>query len=358
MLYGAYGTTGRRILQEAVRRAHRPLLAGRNGEKLAQLARPGDLPWCAVELGDRRALTRALEGIDVVLHAAGPYVITCEPMLEACLDAGVSYLDITGELPVFQRTLACHERALHHRVLVCSGVGFEVVPTDCLVAYLARRTGAADGERPVEIEVAYSALGDASRGTVKSALGILRDGSRVLRGGRLVSVPLGRGGRSLELWQSQRSGRRERMRTWRALPAPLPDLLTAQRTTGTDHVTAYLALPRRKAWALEWLGPALPHALRSRSIYEHLLRRVEASDLEPRARARASAWARVQSARGESREAWLDLPDGYTFTAQSAVRAVEATLSQRPVGALTPALAFGEDFVLEVPTVRRRDPFA
>lgn len=350
MLYGAYGSTGRRILREATRRAHRPLLAGRNREMLEALALEEDLPWCAVELDDRHGLVRALEGVDLVLHAAGPFVRTCAPMLEACLRARVNYLDITGELPVFARTLACHEEALQQRVLVTSGVGFEVVPTDCLAAHVAMGMG-----HPVEFEVAYSALGDASRGTVKSALGVLREGSRVLRAGQLVPVPLGRAARNLKLWRMEPTTERARKRTWRGLPAPLPDLLTAPRTIGVDHVTAYVALPRRKAWPLEWFGPALPRVLKFPSVYEHLVRRVDASDLLPRSCARTYAWARLRDVSGASREAWLDMPDGYTFTAHSAVRAVETTLSQRPVGALPPALAFGKDFVLQVPTVRRRD---
>jgi short subunit dehydrogenase-like uncharacterized protein len=42
------------------------------------------------------------------------------------------------------------------------------------------------------------------------------------------------------------------------------------------------------------------------------------------------------------------VPEGYTFTALSAVRAVEEVRARRPHGALTPALAFGKEFVTTI----------
>jgi short subunit dehydrogenase-like uncharacterized protein len=54
MLYGAYGTTGRVILDEALRRGHRPILAGRDG---AQLSALGQGPAC-VRRGCRSMTTR------------------------------------------------------------------------------------------------------------------------------------------------------------------------------------------------------------------------------------------------------------------------------------------------------------
>jgi short subunit dehydrogenase-like uncharacterized protein len=73
-----------------------------------------------------------------------------------------------------------------------------------------------------------------------------------------------------------------------------------------------------------------------------------------RTHGRASVYARVSSA-NQSAEAWLETREAYQFTALSAVRAVEKTLAQRPIGALTPALAFGADFVLEIEGSRRYD---
>ena len=85
MLYGAYGFTGRLLLAEAVRRGHRPVLAGRNAAKLAALATQYDLDWLALDLDYAERLNKTIERFTLVFHAAGPFIHTSEPMVRACL---------------------------------------------------------------------------------------------------------------------------------------------------------------------------------------------------------------------------------------------------------------------------------
>src|SRR6476646_10132605 len=101
MLYGAYGTTGRLILDEALRRGHRPLLAGRDGAQLSALGQATGLSTLRLPLDDSAALRVALSRVSLVLLAAGPYSLTGPPMRAACLDAGCSYLDINAEIEEF-----------------------------------------------------------------------------------------------------------------------------------------------------------------------------------------------------------------------------------------------------------------
>src|SRR5207237_1168186 len=92
----------------------------------------------------------ALDAIDLrdvalVLHCAGPFIHTSRPMVEACVKAGAHYLDITGEIAVFESILNRDEQ----HVTLLPGVGFDVVPTDCLGAMLAprrRRRSSAPGD--------------------------------------------------------------------------------------------------------------------------------------------------------------------------------------------------------------------
>src|ERR1700682_2360478 len=136
LIYGANGYTGKLIAREAFRRGHRPLLAGRSAGRIAPLAR---------ELGCESrtfALDRAgdaLDGIGLVLHCAGPFIRTSAQMIEACLRSGSHYLDITGEIPVFESIMKRNADAIARGVTLLPGVGFDVVPTDCLAAMLARR---------------------------------------------------------------------------------------------------------------------------------------------------------------------------------------------------------------------------
>src|SRR5262249_9899118 len=94
MLYGAYGRTGCAILDEAMRRGHRPVLGGLDGAKLWAQGRATGRRTERLPLEDGRALRAALSRVRCVVLAAGPYHLTGPAMRAACLDAGCSYLDL------------------------------------------------------------------------------------------------------------------------------------------------------------------------------------------------------------------------------------------------------------------------
>jgi short subunit dehydrogenase-like uncharacterized protein len=96
MLYGAYGRTGRLILDEAVRRGHRPLLAGRDAAQIKALGEATGLDTIHLPLDDAAKLRAALSNVSTVMLAAGPYHQTGPLMRAACIAAGCSYLDING----------------------------------------------------------------------------------------------------------------------------------------------------------------------------------------------------------------------------------------------------------------------
>ncbi|HUB06134.1 MAG TPA: saccharopine dehydrogenase NADP-binding domain-containing protein [Myxococcales bacterium] len=344
LLYGAYGYTGRLIAEHAVARGQRPVLAGRSADKLAALAGKLGLEHVAVSLDDPAALRRALEGASAVLHAAGPFVHTSAPMRRACLDAGASYLDITGEIPVFEAAFAEDGEARSRGVALICGVGFDVVPTDCLAVHVARQLAS-----PFGLELAIDAGGNASAGTMKSALGLLPKGGVVRRGGKLVPWRLGRGARDIRFSHGVRH----------AVPIPWGDLATAFRSTGCPDITTYMAVPPGQAKALAAFGSVLQLALGVPSLQRAALswaeRRFPGPDEQERREGHSRVWARTVDREGNEAQGWLELGDGYAFTAASAVRAVERTLEKKPVGALTPAQAFGADFVLEMDGVRRLD---
>src|SRR5262245_4018191 len=136
LLYGANGYTGELIAREAVRRGLAPTLAGRTHEKLAPLGEQLGLKVRAFKLEDPAALQDSVADARLVLHCAGPFSATCGPMLQACLKAKVHYLDISGEISSFEYAHARHLEAQTRGVVVCPGVGFDVVPSDCLAATL------------------------------------------------------------------------------------------------------------------------------------------------------------------------------------------------------------------------------
>ena len=351
MIYGAYGYTGELIARQAVRRGHRPLLAGRQGSKLAALARElGGLPWVTLALDDAADLVTALQRVSAVCHAAGPFVHTSAPLVDACLSARTSYLDITGEIPVFEAIFRRDAEARERGIALIPGVGFDVVPSDCLARFVAEQLPGAS-----ELSIAFAVDGSLSGGTAQSSFEGLLRGNFVRQEGELVEIPLGHGLHDVPF--------SDRVRT--VLPIPWGDLVTAFHTTGIPNITTSMALPTALARALPLARPALPGLLRLLGkawLRPRILSALAAHVVGPGDRARSEnrtrLWARATHREGQAREAWLDTIDGYAFTAESAVLALEALARTPQRGALTPASAFGADFVLEITGTQRRERLA
>ena len=346
LLYGAYGYTGRLMVEEAVKRGHRPLLAGRDGEKTAVIAREYDLEHVSLDLRDTDKLHQVVAGVDLVLHAAGPFIHTSEPMVQACLAGQTHYLDITGEIPVFQSTLSYDAHAREQSIVLISGVGFDIVPTDCLGSYVAAQLPEA-----TELELAFMSLSRTSGGTAKTMLEMvpgMPKGGLVRRNGRLVAQPLGQGSRQVTFSNG---------RTRQVVPIPWGDLATAQLSTGIGNVTTYMAISLPRGTRL--LSPLVTRLLQigpvRRAAQKLVDWTVHGPDEARRQSARSYVWACARDAAGNRREAWLETAEAYRLTAVTGIRAVEHTLNQQPCGALTPSLAFGADFVLEVPDTHRYD---
>ena len=348
LLYGAYGYTGKLLAAEAVARGHQPVLGGRDEAKLAAMGRRLGLPWRAFALGDPGHTASIVAEYDLVFHAAGPFVHTAVPMLEACLAGKTNYLDITGELGVLEATLGYDAHAREQGVALISGVGFDIVPTDCLGAYVAGQLPGA-----VHLEIAIKSLAKASAGTINSMVEMLATlpsdkGSMVRRDGKLVPQALAANAIEVTFSDGQQN---------RVFPIPWGDLATAESSTGIRNVTTYMALPvsSRVAALAPWAGKLLQIGA-VRSLARSLISRtVNGPDEQTRQTARSYVWARATDAQGAQVEAWLETMEAYRFTGEAGVRCVEHVLAQRPCGALTPAQAFGADFVLEIPETKRFD---
>jgi short subunit dehydrogenase-like uncharacterized protein len=320
------------------------LLAGRSAKKIGPVAEQFGLDWIAVALNDVQALTQAVGQVALVFHAAGPFIQTSQPMIQACLTARTHYIDITGEIPVFQNTFALDQAAISAGVALISGAGFDVVPTDCMAEYVANQVPDA-----LELEVAIAALSSASPGTAKTMLEILSDGCLMRRNGKLVPCMWGTGGKQVCFSHKKLS----------TVPIPWGDLETGFQTTGIPNITTYLGFPRSMILLMRWLGPVGQRALSIKPLRRILQKGVEMTfqgpDIESRQQKRSYVWARATNGRGQEAQAWLETCEAYQFTAVAGVRCVEQVLKDHPVGALTPALALGDDFILGIEGTQRFD---
>ena len=182
LIYGATGYTGKLIAKAAAEAGARPILAGRNLARVNAVARPLGLKARAFDLGDHTRVDAAIKDVSVVLCVAGPFSATSRPMADACLRNRVHYLDITGEIDVFEALAARDAEAKARGVMLLPGVGFDVVPSDCLAAHLKRRLPDAN-----DLKLYLSAGSNMSRGTAKTMIEAIDAGTRLRRIGRIVS---------------------------------------------------------------------------------------------------------------------------------------------------------------------------
>ena len=101
-VYGAGGHTGRFVVDELRRRGLAVVAVGRDARTL-----PAGVPGRAAAIDDDWALREALAGCGVVINCAGPFLDTAEAVVQATIDVGASYLDVTAEqasaMAVFER---------------------------------------------------------------------------------------------------------------------------------------------------------------------------------------------------------------------------------------------------------------
>jgi short subunit dehydrogenase-like uncharacterized protein len=334
LIYGANGYTGELIAREAVRRGHKPVLAGRNAEKLAPLAKELGLESRAFPLDKPQ-----LDGVEAVLHCAGPFVHTSAPMVRACIAAGLHYLDITGEISVFESIMAMNDDASRAGITLIPGVGFDVVPTDCLAAMLAARLPGA-----TELELAfYSPGAELSRGTLKTMIENMRVGGAIRYEGKIVAVPPAYDAKEIPFSIAPRM----------AMTIPWGDVSTAFHTTGIPNIRVYTAASPKSIKRMRRLGPFLPllGITPIKRALQAFANRRTGPDEARRASGRTYLWGRVSDGKREVTMT-MTTPEGYAFTVISALTAVEQLLAspKRP-GAFTPAKFFGAEFVTTLPGV-------
>jgi short subunit dehydrogenase-like uncharacterized protein len=343
MIYGANGYTGRLIARAAVSRGLQPMLAGRNRDEVSALADELGLLRRVFELAKSDEIGRNLEGMDVVLHCAGPFSRTAEPMLEACLAHKVHYLDITGEIDVFALGHRAHARARRQGIVVLPGSGFDVVPTDCVAAMLKRRMPDA-----TSLVLAFEAGGGPSPGTAKTSVEGMAKGGRARVNGELVDVPLA--------WKSRTFVRDGKVRS--AMTIPWGDVYTAFVSTGIPNVETYMVVPPKTIKRLTWMRHLQP-VLKMGFVQNFMKRRVERSTPGPSQQRRQDSgsyvWGEVRNAAGKEARLALAAPNGYDLTVTASLGIAQRLLEQAQPpegGYYTPSQLMGADYVTTLPGVR------
>jgi len=341
LLYGANGYTGRIIAEMARARGVELTLAGRNKPAIEQMSAELNYPHRIFALNDPSAVEEGLSGMHTVLHCAGPFSRTAEPMAKAAIKTGCHYLDITGEIAVFEHLkhkLGADAKAAG--VMLMPGVGFDVVPSDCLARFLADACPDA-----TELTLAFTGGGGVSHGTATTAVENIDQGGAIRRDGKIVSVPSAHHSRMFDFGRGPR---------W-AVSIPWGDVSTAWHSTGIENITVYMATPpamQKLMVASRYLGWALGSGVGQWALKSML------PATGPTPEAREKGWAVVvgeaTAQNGEKVAARLTCPEAYTLTAMTGLHiALICKNGSFKAGYQTPSSAYGPELILQIEGVTR-----
>lgn len=339
MLYGANGYTGEMIAKEAAARGMKPILAGRSQAKIEPLARALGLPFRIFDLDDAGAAAANLAGVRLVLLTAGPFSATSACMIEACIRAQAHYLDISGEIDVFEHAFAQHQRARTAGVALCPGVGFDVIPTDCVAAALKAALPDA-----TSLSLAFYTASGLSPGTLKTMIETTAKGGCIRVKGRLLPeapaaqvrrIDFGRAGRHL------------------TMSAPWGDVSTAFHSTGIPDIRAYLPSTWPQVIGARFMNlwrPVIKQPAVQRSLFRAVERFVKGPNATVRQRTPSHVWGEAVNAAGERRIAHLLADNGYSLTITGSLAVVAHLLGHAVEGGTyTPSKLLGAGFVSTLP---------
>lgn len=342
LIYGANGYTGELITRFAAERGMTPILAGRNAIKIEELAKKHHLEYRVFSLDETDRLDAALQEVEMVLHCAGPFSLTSRPMVEACLRNKKHYTDITGEIAVFEAMAAIDKEAQDAGIMVMPGVGFDVVPSDCLARHLKDRLPSA-----THLSLAFYGMGRLSHGTQATMTMNVGKGGAVRKDGKITSVPAAWKSREIDFGEVTKTG----------VTIPWGDVATAFYSTGIPNIEVFTVVPP-SALKMMKMSRYLGWLLATKPFQDYLQKKIPAggpSDNE-RSKGKTLLWGEALDLNGNRVESRMQGPEGYTMTALAALNIAEKILAGNfSAGYQTPAKAYGADLVLEIEGTSRQD---
>jgi short subunit dehydrogenase-like uncharacterized protein len=339
LLYGANGYTGVLIAKYAAQYGLRPILAGRRAAAIEPLADELKLSYAIIDLEDAAQLNAALQQVKVVVHAAGPFADTAKQMIEACLQTGTHYLDINGDISVFEMIKSFDAKAKEKNIMLMPGVGFDVVPTDCMALLLKNKLPDA-----THLKLAFASIGGGvSHGTAMTIVSRLGEGGASRQNGKIVREPIAKKG----MWVG--FGEKKLF----VMSIPWGDISTAYFTTGIPNIETYTAVKPivYKIMKMQGLFNGLLRVEWIKNIIRKKIKNRPAgpSD-EIRSKAKAMVWGEALNAKGVRVVDHFTCADGYTLTAYSTLIIAKKVLEGNfKHGYQTPAACYGEELVKEIP---------
>jgi len=340
MLYGANGYTAKIALQQLDQLSITPIVAGRNKEAIATLADQYGLEGRSFALDSHSTLVKMLEDVDLVINCAGPFSQTFAYFAEACLESKTHYADITGEISVFEHAHSLHHRAKEAGVVLIPGVGFDIIPTDCMAAMLKARMPNATALR-----LGFSGGKHLSPGTAKSSVEAMGGGMLVRREGKIKRVMRNFEARNIKYAEGV---------TKPSMVIPWGDVYTAYVSTGIGNIQVYIPgrVSNVSAWIYRLIRPIFKLGFVQSKMKQKIDKTVSGPDQDARDAKPTLVWGEVSDASGQTLVGRFTTPNGYSLTADGIVLTANFFANYNGEGGyLTPSLLFGADVVLTLPGV-------
>lgn len=336
LLYGAYGYTGELIAELAIENGLKPILAGRNVEKTKALADKLGLKWITFEAKDKTAVKLALQNVDILLNCAGPFTQTVKEFIPACIAAKVHYLDITGEIEVFEYAKTQDEAAKEAGIMIMSGVGFDVVPSDCLAKFLKDELPTA-----THLELAFMGLGGVSQGTAITMVENAGEGGAIRENGKIKKVKTAYQTKVIDYG----------IKKMNSVSIPWGDVSTAFHSTEIPNIKVFMAQPPKAIKAME-MSSYFSFALKNDFVKGFIKKKIKEREKGPNEEKRNSnysyLWGKVTDGT-TTIEARLITPEGYKLTSITALLITEKVLNgDFKIGFQTPSSAYSKNLILEV----------
>lgn len=249
LLLGGYGGFGARIAKRLAANGHVVLVAGRSLSKAtAFCADEGRLTPITV---DRKEISSALSLYrpDLVVDAAGPFQGSDYAVPNACIVAGVHYLDIADGRDFVTGIASLDEAARAAGVVVRSGVSSVPALSGVVVRHLAEGM---DDIRAIEMAISASNRATAGLSVAKAILSYVGKPVRIWRGQRWTT---GYGWQEFHRERFEIEGHQPLKRTIALADIPDLDLLPERlpsRPAVRFHAGAELAVQNLALWILSW----------------------------------------------------------------------------------------------------------
>jgi short subunit dehydrogenase-like uncharacterized protein len=339
----ATGYTGRLICRELLKRGLEFQIAGRNAEKLRELAVSLNRPKLIIHTVDVTRVETCLpmlEKTSVLINCAGPFTDLGIGIALAAAGQGIHYIDTTGEQYFIKQIYdQCHTIAKRNGSALMPACAFEYAIADAGAEIAARGFGEVD-----EVAIYYAIGGfGASRGTKKSIIRSLTSPAYLYRGGKHIESTPSAEQRSIEF---PKIGRRS------VVSFGGGEVFSVPGHVPTRAVTTFMSVGGMAPWLLNigvaLLGIAIKTPL-SKIIFNQIDNQNDGPNEQDRKRSAFTIICEAESGRKKQRVI-ITGNDPYGLTAIICAETAALLLDAGKTldGATSPARAFGPETVQRV----------